>query len=187
MEATLDATQLYLDHARLIDSRAYNCSTRYNVDFGDVRGKASEIFCKVVDTYDPELGKFSTLLYNALRALPDEIKKDRKKEAFTESVDEGEEYVDGLVTPSYQYEADRELLMSAEGYLSGDARLVLEHILMGTFEAQLLLSVQAPGIETIENYLKENWKWPRVRRILALNQIRAWYKEEVAGSTQLIN
>jgi len=179
MEAALDATQLYLDHAHVIDSRSYNCSTRYNVDFGDVRSKASEIFCKVVEKYDPELGKFSTLLYSALRALPDEIKKDRKKEELTDSVDEGDEYADGVITPSYKYETDTELLLSAEGYLSEDAQLVLEHLLMGTFEAQLKLSVQAPGIETIEEYLKETWNWPRARILLALSQIREWYKEEV--------
>ena len=78
------AEELYVSHEKLIYNRAREYSRWYKTDMSDAVSESSEIFCRVVKEYNPDLGKFSTFLYNSLEALRDKMRKQKHLDEICE-------------------------------------------------------------------------------------------------------
>lgn len=171
----MSSSILYTQHEKLIKERARAYSNFYKTDYSDALSDASELFCEVAERYDPDIGKFSTLLYNNLRSLTYNMKKQKMIDEVTDYYDHCENAEGAIVSTEETYSF--EIYESAEKCLSEDGMEVLELLFSGEIGGDK--DINSIRKYTIFSHLRQK-KWETYRIKEVLSELERWYKKEIA-------
>lgn len=88
----LKSNEHFNDYIKLINKWATIYKNAYLGTYDDMFQEASMVYLKACDKFDSKRGKFSTLLYTMLRNNFFDMLRVKKKEIYTYSLDEGNDY-----------------------------------------------------------------------------------------------
>jgi hypothetical protein len=166
---------------RMLDKAAWKAAKTWDLEFDDVKSEAYSIFMYAFNKFEENgPASFSTYLFAQLRSLNDYCSREvrirgRALPLFDESI-EGTD-LSGQIDVSFERFCDTLDLLEAATHLSNDARELLEYIFYGDWgipgsNAKLSLA----SVQKI--YREQGWMPTRVAR--AWNEIRTWYRTQVA-------
>lgn len=106
----LKSNEHFNEYIKLINKWATIYKNAYLGDYDDMFQEASMVYLKACDKFNPKRGKFSTLLYTMLRNNFFDMLRVKKKELYTYSLDEGNDYTLLDTIPSKDVYFDGEIM-----------------------------------------------------------------------------
>lgn len=107
-ELPLKSNEHFLQHQKLIQKWANIYVNAHLGDIDDMVQEASMVYLKACDKYNSKRGKFTTLLFTMLRNNFFDLLRVKKKEIYTFSLDEGNDYtlLDTIATHDYHFDGE---------------------------------------------------------------------------------